>query len=172
MNKAMFSDAKVKIGNKVWDASKGWGEVIETDEGDTLNLKVKFKDCKAYRDTAWFTNEGVKEDGLLQTLFHDEVKIVPPERPKEHHHVFKDNIIRIEHRAYGRCECGEEGLQQIDVEHNYQAMVCGELPKPKEECEACELIEAMKDVYDPVSSCLKKDLFLLNQHHTCEKKDA
>ena len=73
-----FDDAKV--GDKVWSVANGWGKITGVDNSDNYPIEV------TYDNENWAS---YKSDGREfssepnPTLFWDEVKIVPPERPKE-----------------------------------------------------------------------------------------
>jgi hypothetical protein len=167
---AIFDDAKIR--EKVWDYNYGWGEIIVVDRSDTP-IKVLFK----YKDKeAWFDSKGVECDSSrptrTPTLFWDEVKIVPPERPKEHECSFKENPTRQETVTFGRCECGGRGTISTSVE-NINPLNPPLIPSnSKVECKACGwLMNASKITFgDTFNSEVQK--FLLNQHHAegCEKR--
>jgi hypothetical protein len=131
---AQFEDAKV--GDRVWSLRYGWGEVSEENVSDVVTTMFNGE------EKCWFTNGKRLSSDLNPTLFWDEVKIISPERPKEHE--CKYEKVNAEH-----CICGNFKLI------SYQ--------RPKEECEACEFLNENRDWSDLLT-------FLLNQHHTCEKK--
>lgn len=118
---AMFDEAKA--GTKLWSFHDGWGTVI-VNQG---HVHGKALDMQFNGAREQFTLEGKYFAGELNpTLFWDEVKIIPPE-------------------------------------------------KPKEECEACRGLEAMFNndqafgIDDMTPILVDFMMFLLNQHHTCEK---
>lgn len=75
---AQFSDAKV--GDRVWSIKDGWGKIYQIDHPIGFPIAVDFEN----ESSRVFTTEGKEtNDNLNPTLFWDEVKIVPPERPKE-----------------------------------------------------------------------------------------
>ena len=74
MRETTFENAKVK--DRVWSVEFGWGTV------DSVHpyIEVIFQNNQMYR----FNSDGSRFFTLKvnQTLFWDEIKIVPPERPK------------------------------------------------------------------------------------------
>ena len=72
-----FDDAKV--GDKVWDFFRGRGKIIVVTE-DTIT--VEFEEIGHSNLSIWKTGKQRSHE-INQRLFHDEVKIDPPERPKE-----------------------------------------------------------------------------------------
>lgn len=149
---AQFDDAKV--GTRLWSEGKGWGKIIE-DDGTRLTFKIKFELLKVNWDTAWFTKEGVEEGDINPTLFWDEVKIVPPERPKEVSKCSSCNDVVINPDAY-------DGLCSMCYYPKTE--------KPKEECEACKHLKRITPNESPKFEFdWERDVFLLNKHHTCEK---
>ena len=73
----MFKDARV--GDKVWSVSQGWGVIVDINKSE-YPVVVEFKESGTRRV---FTYEGrwVATDPY-PSLFWDEVKIVPPPKPK------------------------------------------------------------------------------------------
>lgn len=76
MEKPMFAD--VKVGDRVWSVLCGWGVVVDIDTSHypvDVNFDAGSCDC--------FTFEGKQEiRDTSPALFWDEIKIVPPPRPK------------------------------------------------------------------------------------------
>lgn len=71
-----FSGAKV--GDRVWDYLYGWGEIIDVNPSNDYPIRAEFKG-----HTASYTLSGFfSRDYMNPSLFHDEVKITPPPRPK------------------------------------------------------------------------------------------
>lgn len=79
MSEPYFDLDKLKVGDKLWDAKFGWGEVdkISMDELDNRPIKIKF-----FSGMAWFTTNGSELSHYNQTLFYDEISFAPPPRPK------------------------------------------------------------------------------------------
>ena len=142
---ATFSDCKV--GDRVWDLRFGWGKVISTNFCDDWPLEVEFEGINRGSTRRSYSYGGKEYESFSNpTLFWSEVKIVPPERPKEH-----------------ICDF----LPALDSTHEWEECYCGLARgyKPKEKCEACERLEKYSS---PVLE--SNDIrFLLNQHHTCSK---
>lgn len=70
-----FKDAKV--GDKVWSLSYGYGKIDELRRNCDYEIIVKFEKCRAS-----FTKDGKSfKEQLTQSLFWNEVIIVPPEKP-------------------------------------------------------------------------------------------
>ena len=104
---AQFDDAKA--GDRVWSSGWGWGNICKISPDSTYPLIVQFS-----RSRFTFTIEGrISVEHINPTLFWDEVKIVPPERPKETITVLKQCLT-----------CGHH--EEVDLK--------------KEKCEACERI--------------------------------
>ena len=75
----MFRD--VKVGDRVWEVKKGWGEIYEVDGASPWPIKVSFV-VVGVGTTASFTYEGKDmDDDLHPTLFWDEIVITAPEKP-------------------------------------------------------------------------------------------
>lgn len=82
-----FKDAKV--GDRVWDLLKGWGEVASL----SVEPVTSFNEGKrrVYIDfisdeDCWYSQEGNSQEGISdkrRTLFWDEVIINPPPKPKK-----------------------------------------------------------------------------------------
>lgn len=152
---AQFDDAKV--GDRVWGIDCGLGTIDQIFPSGEYPVVVDFDlpmRCASY------TFDGLRRgNDINPTLFWDEVKIVPPERPKEHRHNFHTPILngRAEIFAY-QCRCGDRVIEK------------GKIVK-KEKCEACEFIERLnKSTCYPNLWKHQLKIFLLNQHHTCEKR--
>jgi hypothetical protein len=74
---------EVRINDKVWDLIHGWGHVciIDREGGDIRRMVVQFNDGEKY--AYWPEGREYSSDTFSrQRLFWDEVKIVPPPRPK------------------------------------------------------------------------------------------
>ena len=72
----MFKDAKV--GDKVWNIRRGWGEIISTEWSNLHPILVEFLNSK----NASFTTEGKEVPGDINpSLYWDEFRIVPPKKP-------------------------------------------------------------------------------------------
>lgn len=116
---AVFSGCKV--GDKVFDVGFGWGTIVVIKGDELFPILVDFDNNAVGALT--YTTDGKHSCGQpYPTLFWDEVKIVPPERPD-------------------RCECV-----------------------------ACFRIKITKE--GEVYNGYQNDLFLLNQHHACEKGES
>jgi len=73
----MFDDAKV--GDKVWSIERGWCEIVRLDATE----REEAVEVEAGDGSTWFYyKDGSYMEGENPTLFWDEVKIVPPEKPK------------------------------------------------------------------------------------------
>ena len=140
---AQFDDAKV--GDRVWDYMNGWADIDQISSENGHPIRVKYSGG-GYN---WYNFKGERQGcSGSPTLFWSEVKIVAPERPKEHEHSY--TIV-------GQCECGDNILGEA----------LSEALKPKEKCEACEL---EKECHDNSFGGRVFKLLLSNpQHHTCEK---
>ena len=69
----------IKVGDKVWEYTSGWGEVSQVYTGDSgYPIKVRFGD--GYYGDYDLNGRNYSDRGPV--LFWDEVKIVPPPRPK------------------------------------------------------------------------------------------
>lgn len=164
---AQFDDAK--IGDRVWHIQFGWGEIILAGMPDPTGVRghIKAKFEKEEEDRYFWLDGKRFTSDKSPTLFWDEVKIDPPERPKEHEHDFYKPTMQIMHLR-GECDCGAEGLMHTSSEVLNLNNLPSNIPKPGEvifiprKCEACEFLNENRDW-----SALMK--FLLNQHHTCEK---
>lgn len=71
-----FKDAKV--GDRVWSVRFGWGEVVALHTGVPYPIQARFVNF-----THRYSYNGVYIDDGLPTLFWDEVKIIPPPKPKK-----------------------------------------------------------------------------------------
>lgn len=76
MPETTFENAKV--GDKVWSVEYGWGEIIEISN----RVRVEFTRLAGYTGCKSFDKHGRRLSEYNKTLFWDEIKIVPPERPK------------------------------------------------------------------------------------------
>jgi len=76
--KAMFDDAKA--GDRVWDFALGHGTIESIKKDTRYPIEVAFEEHNGFES---FTLHGERTPLCNPTLFWDEVKIVPPERPKE-----------------------------------------------------------------------------------------
>jgi hypothetical protein len=73
----MFKDAKA--GDRVWSVRRGWGSVKAIHEGG-YSIIVKFENCP---ELGSYGYDGMEfHHDVFPTLFWDEVKIVPPPKPK------------------------------------------------------------------------------------------
>ena len=171
---AMFDEAKA--GEKVWSIGLGWGKIEEIDSGH-FPIVVRFNNGHQIS----FTSLGHQwAQSINPTLFWDEIKIAPPEKPNTYPRKGACGGIHTNAKHDVECSAAEKpkehkcNYEKVHAEHCH----CGNFKvisyrKPKEECEACKLIEfaewrqKMFDRY--TEGDLTKDKFLLNQHHTCEK---
>ena len=74
----MFKEAKV--GDRVWDHTKGWGTITEIDGNNDrypINVIIDNGDLEIYNDTGFYYSSD-----KYQSLFWDEVKITLPAKPK------------------------------------------------------------------------------------------
>jgi hypothetical protein len=74
----MFRDAKV--GDRVWTVEWGWGTIIETHYAKNYPVKVKFD--RTSNDGSFTSDGRWRDDAVAPSLFWNEVKIIPPPRPK------------------------------------------------------------------------------------------
>jgi hypothetical protein len=74
MSETTFENAKV--GDRVWSVGMGWGEIVQIEE---RCIYVSFGKTSP---TIRYTKHGREHIDVNQTLFWDEIKIVPPLRPK------------------------------------------------------------------------------------------
>lgn len=86
--------SSVKVGDRLWSAVFGWGVVV-----DTCRVPMMIR-SELTNDIHSFTKDGKFYVDGLQCLFWDEVKIVPPPKPKEKKITVKENII------WNKCSCG------------------------------------------------------------------
>lgn len=130
-----------KVGTRLWSIQYGWGD-IEKCNNREFPIKVRFEKGGA----VMYTLEGKEfSDDINPTLFWSEVKIDPPERPLED----CPNCVGKICEDYACClNCGYKKPKE-----------------PKEKCKACEKLN--QDDFD----WYREIKFLLNQHHTCEKKN-
>ena len=72
----MFKDAKV--GDKVWDVRRGWGEITNTKYIHDYPIEVIFPDS----EYVTYSIEG-KEllDDINPSIYWDELRIIPPKKP-------------------------------------------------------------------------------------------
>ena len=84
----------VKVGDRLWSSLCGWGVVI-----DTCRMPIIIR-SELTNDIHSFTKDGKFYINGLQCLFWDEVKIVPPPKPKE------KVILVMEHLKWYECSCG------------------------------------------------------------------
>ena len=68
---------EAKVGDKVWHSAFGWGSITEKDIFSSNKFRTDFEFY-----AGWFSLDGKGNSDKYQTLFWDEVKIIPPPRPK------------------------------------------------------------------------------------------
>lgn len=73
----MFSNAKV--GDRIWNVVQGWGEVIQIDNDPIYPLGIQFENGIAEKFT--LDGKGNRRD-KYPCLYWDEIKIIPPPKPK------------------------------------------------------------------------------------------
>lgn len=65
-----------KVGDRVWSSRTGWTKIVSVNEG--FNYPIETEEINSY------THGGLyKITDMLPTLFWDEVKIIPPPKPKK-----------------------------------------------------------------------------------------
>lgn len=77
MSETTFENAKV--GDKVWSVMFGWGKIIGISKDSDYPIRVEFAQPNTI---GTFMLDGVSFKCENRTLFWDEIKITPPERPK------------------------------------------------------------------------------------------
>ncbi len=85
------------VGDRVWSIDAGWGKIIDTNHSSHYPINVCFDNgcTKSYGINGKFV-----EADTIQSLFWDEIKIIPPERPKRKVKKVVEGWVNIYEDAY------------------------------------------------------------------------
>lgn len=153
----MFADAKV--GDRVCHVILGWAKIVKVSPaGRHEEFKVKYEDGTSY-GTGWSWLDGrIDKRDLNPSFFWNEVKIVPPGRPRE---ILRCKVCQEEIIMGDICVQCNEGKEAQHIPCD----ACDGLKAIEREVET-ELRRSNSDAWSALTVVVKA---ILNQHHTCGK---